>query len=448
MTYVEQVRQQVGGRLPTMTGEPLVDTLVRLVFNGLAIELVPGAETDRILVSASFQNPQLLLPAATAFLSDPDLSLLFPDTDRQVDDLRRIKATSILTWLPAGGGSMYLGIVLGSLVEQTLARMRLLDSLSEDAIDEFVRETIDLLRKFARGEKVEMYVATGLLGIDVVEPIDRGTWGIRTASGLAIEEAPSSKESRPRSVLWMKTPHRLLSIDRADLDEAEILRAFDEVSELKRSFHAELTRKISALRFAILAWAVESERSAAVSVQATSSWSFLPMSHTQPPWVHADSRPVSAVSLSASELERVAEIVEELGEVTPRLDIALNRMIRVASERRDPADALIDAVIAWENMLGSKTETTFKVCASMAWLLEPHDEERRRQVFSRVKKIYELRSGLVHGAEDPDFQNSSEKAQDALTLAIQAFCAIHLNPELVDMKSNSRCEAILMRARE
>lgn len=444
-TYIEHIREHVGGRLPNMTGDPLVDALVRLLFNGLAIDQVPGSETDRFLVSASFQDPRLLLPAANAFLADPDLSRLFPDADRQVDDQQGTTATSMLTWLPAGGGTTYLSILLGSLVEQTLARMRLLDSLSEENIEDFVQETIDLLRRFARGVEVDTYIVTGLLGVDVSGSIDRGAWGIRTAAGLAINGMLGREESRPRSVLWARTPHRLLSVDRADLDEAEMSSVFESMNELNQNFHGELTRKISTLRFAILAWALEAGRIDAVSVHTTASWSLLPIAHSQPPWVHAESRPVAPIVLSVSELERVAEIVEELGEVTPRLDIALSRIIRVASERRDPADALVDAVIAWENMLGSTTETTFKVCASLSWLLEPRDEERRRQIHSRAKKIYGLRSRLVHGAEHPDFQDSYKSAQDALALAIRAFLAIHSNPEFVDMKSGSRSEAILMR---
>lgn len=447
-TYIEHIREHVGGRLPNLTGEPLVDAMVRLLFNGLAIDQVPGSETDRFLVSASFQDPRLLLPAANAFLADPDLSRLFPDADRQVIDQQGTTVTSMLTWLPAGGGTIYLSILLGSLVEQTLARMRLLDSLSEENIEDFVRETIDLLRRFARGVEVDMYIVTGLLGVDVSGSIDRGAWGIRTAAGLAINGMLGREELRPRSVLWVKAPHRLLSAGRADLDEAEMSSVLESMNELNQNFHGALTRKISTLRFAILAWALEAGRVDAVSVHATASWSLLPIAHSQPPWVHAESRPVARIILSASELERVAEIVEELGEVTPRLDIALSRIIRVASERRDPADALVDAVIAWENMLGSTTETTFKVCASLSWLLEPRDEERRRQIHSRAKKIYGLRSRLVHGAEHPDFQDSDKSAQDALALAIRAFLAIHSNPELVDMKSGSRSEAILMRGPE
>lgn len=447
MTYLECVRQYVGGRLPSNTGDELVDSLVRLVFNGLAMELIPGAEWDRFSVSASFQDPRLCTPAAYAFLNDPDLSALFPDAEREPDERGQIAATSLLTWLPAGGGTTFLTILIGNFVEQTLARMRFVEALTEDRVEEFVRESLDQLRKFARREDVDVLVLTGLVGIQAIDSLDCGTWGIRPAPGLAIADIPPRDRPRPKSVLWTKVPHRLVSCHRADIDEKQTVSILDNLSEQSRHFHATLMRKTMALRFGVLAWAVDREKHPAVNVQATASWSLMPIMCTQPPRLDVATSHTSETVLNPCDLAAVAEIVEELGEVTPRLDVALNRMVRVASERRDPADALIDAVIAWENMLGSKSETTFKVCAALSWLIEPEDEERRRTLFAKAKKIYDIRSLLIHGSEDSGTHLVSELGQEALALAVLAFRRIHVDSSLTDMRSSSRSDAILLRAR-
>ncbi len=445
-TYLEVCRAEIGGRLPTPSGEAIVDAFVRLVFNGLAMEHVSGSEWDRFAISASFQDPALCNPAARAFLQDADLTRLFPEANHAPDEQGVVSATSLLTWLPAGGGTTFLGIVIGSFVEQTLARMRFMDDLAEENIETFVRESLDQLRMFARGEEISVLLLTGLVGIEVDAPLDRGSWGIRPSEGLAISGLPHMGEPRSRSVLWTMAPHRLLSVVRSDVSDDQINAAFSELQPRATSLQVELRRRTMSLQFGLLAWAVESGSESPINVLATSSWSLIPLSQTQPPFLLTQAGHVRSTNIDMEDLKTVADLVEEVGEVTPRLDVALSRMIRVASERRDPVDALIDAVVAWENMLGSKAETTFKVCAALAWLLEPEDEGERTALFSKAKKIYALRSDLVHGSVDADPNLAPEYAQEALTMAVWAFRRIHADTTLKELRSSSRSERLLMRS--
>jgi hypothetical protein len=362
-TYVEVCREVVGGRTPVPSNDELVDAFVRLVFVGLAMEHVDGSEWDRFSISAAFQDPALCNPAAVAFLQDGDLKRLFPEASLVPDERGLVSADSLMTWLPSGGGSTFLGIVIGCFVEQTLARMRFMNALDEDDIEAFVRESLDQLRIFARGDEVTALILTGLVGIEVAEPLDRESWGIRSSDGLAINQLPYPGALRPRSVLWTKAPHRLLSVSRSDLGEDQISATFEAFGEHATEFYAYMRRRTMSLQFGLLAWAVESGRESPVNLLATTSWSLIPLAQTQPPHVLQHAGLGHSTQLEAKELAAVSDIVDEVGDVTPRLDVALARMIRVASEQRDPVDALIDAVIAWENMLGSKSETTFKVCA-------------------------------------------------------------------------------------
>lgn len=321
-----------------------------------------------------------------------------------------------------------------------------MDALSEENIDTFVSESLDQLRKFACGEETPVLLLTGLVGIEVDAPLDREIWGIRPSAGLAINELPNTGEPRSRSVLWTKTPHRLISATRSDISEDQINAMVSEMQDYATSFQAELQRRTMALQFGLLAWAVECGDQSPTNILATSSWSLLPLSQTSPPFIFTPAGQMHSTSLDADDLNMVANIIDEVGEVTPRLYVALSRMIRVASERRDPVDALIDAVVAWENMLGSKAETTFKICASMAWLIEPDDEGRRVAFLSKAKKIYSLRSDLVHGSVHADSNLALEYGQDALRMAVQAFRRIHADSTLKELKSSSRSERLLMRS--
>jgi hypothetical protein len=102
--------------------------------------------------------------------------------------------------------------------------------------------------------------------------------------------------------------------------------------------------------------------------------------------------------LTDSEVEAWGRWYESLN--TPhvaKIDLALTRILRAIAERREPSDVLIDSVIAWENLFGTKEgEPTFRVTMCLAKLLE-QTSEARLELRARLGKIYALRSKIVHG---------------------------------------------------
>lgn len=442
LTTFETIRSHVGARLPAHTDDPLVDAFVRLAFNGLAVEHLDGAAQDRFVVSASFQDPALHCPAAEAFLQDSALKTLFPQQDDQVDSRGQRIAIGLLTWVPADGGTTDLRIVVGVVVAQTLARMRFDGRLNEESLIEYVRQTLDELQRAARGEEVPVIILSGLVGVQVDESIDKGTWGLIPASGLAIARWPDADQREPKSVFWIKSTQRLIGRIRNDAPESEVNAAFEQLQEFTKAHTAALRRDVMRLQFSIAAWAAE--RHQTVDVTATWHWSLFPMTSAQTPFVATPHAGLPDAHLSKADMEEVATTMEEIGDVTDKLDVALTRIVRVSSERRDPADALIDSVVAWENMLGSGTETTFKVSAAIAWLLEPRDKGRRVTTFHRAKKLYAIRSDLVHGATTSIPDNLSELSREALLMAISAYRIIHTLPELKDIKARRRTERLLL----
>ena len=243
-------------------------------------------------------------------------------------------------------------------------------------------------------------------------------------------------------MFWVKSTQRLIDRIRNDAPEDEINAAFNRMQELAGAHTAALRRDVMRLQFSIAAWAAERDQT--VDVTATWHWSLFPMAGAQTPFVTTPHGGRPAARLSGPDLDEIAATMDELGDVTDRLDVALTRIVRVSTERRDPADALIDAVVAWENMLGSRTETTFKVCAAMAWLLEPTDDARRFEMYGRAKKLYAARSDLVHGAVDSITGDVHELSREALGMAIRAYRRIHALPELRDIKSSTRSERLLL----
>ncbi|WP_143675182.1 HEPN domain-containing protein [Streptomyces sp. JV178] len=102
-----------------------------------------------------------------------------------------------------------------------------------------------------------------------------------------------------------------------------------------------------------------------------------------------------------------------------RIELALSRILRAVAERRDMSDVLIDSVIAWENLFGTKEgEPTFRVTMCLAKLLKDSFEDRKA-FKARLGKIYSLRSKIVHGSGNPKLDEHL-LCQQALDVAIDA----------------------------
>jgi len=102
-----------------------------------------------------------------------------------------------------------------------------------------------------------------------------------------------------------------------------------------------------------------------------------------------------------------------------KIDVALTRILRALAERREPSDVLIDSVIAWENIFGSREgEPTLRVTASLAKLLEKAPAARKA-LKTKLGDIYRLRSDVVHGNAPLDIKQYP-LCQEALDIAINA----------------------------
>jgi hypothetical protein len=99
---------------------------------------------------------------------------------------------------------------------------------------------------------------------------------------------------------------------------------------------------------------------------------------------------------------------------TPSTAVAVRRMLQSLGERRNPDDVLVDAVVVWENLFGASTETTMRICTALAWLLGTNAADRAK-LQSQYKKLYALRSNIVHGSP----KVATEKVPEASRAAVQ-----------------------------
>ncbi len=130
--------------------------------------------------------------------------------------------------------------------------------------------------------------------------------------------------------------------------------------------------------------------------------------------------------------------------ISPGASIAGSRLISAVSQRPSPIDSLVDAVVAWESLVGSKGgEITFRVTAALAKLIEA-DPMKRVAIVKQLKGIYSLRSKAVHG-EAMDMNALKDSTDAAIGFGIAALQRLYeKNPEWFALDSTRRSDRLLL----
>jgi hypothetical protein len=190
-----------------------------------------------------------------------------------------------------------------------------------------------------------------------------------------------------------------------------------------------------------LAAALAIVRSEPVVIGATWSAIFDPLAHGEAiGWRDArDYKGITPVVLSANEVSSLAEWVARIHTKRTRsIAVGIRRTLSSLRERSDPADSLVDAVVAWENLFGSRNgELTFRVSAAIARLLRD-TPEARAELLAEVTHLYRLRSGIVHG-DDIDVDVTSPASRRAREITLDMWRAIFRDePGLIAEKHRAR----------
>lgn len=455
-TLAEAIRVYSGGHVShAVDGDAVLQQLNRLAFAALAAEFIPGLDHDRFSLSAAFQDPSVVVPLCQVFLADKRLKKLFPDALHPVDVGNYNDINAIHYWSLGGGGTAWLTIMLGNIIEQTLARMRLERDLKEESLVAYLAQSLDSIRRAADGQEIEVPVIAGLKGAAPVRDFRSEHGGILPAQGLALELMPH--DIPPHSVAYINTKTRLMAVLPKDPgDDNQLRREFLKYTpEWQRAFQ-QVRRDFDLVRFWIVVWAHENERTA-IKPTLTGWWVMNPSFKTNPAVDvgargGASQQPLDMHGgaaegqvLDDSNLDGIAEIAGKFKSVPKPLSLGVTRIVRALVERDDPMDSFVDAVIAWENLVGAATETTFRVCAALATLLEPDNAERRVEMLKSLKTAYGKRSRLVHGGEEPKLEELGQLRDQAIGVAIRAMQLVLENNRLADLKNSSdRSDAILV----
>jgi hypothetical protein len=150
---------------------------------------------------------------------------------------------------------------------------------------------------------------------------------------------------------------------------------------------------------------------------------------------------------SAEELKDAEAWAEQLEESRAgTLQIAERRLVSAIAQRSEKVDSLIDAVIAWESLVGTRRDKADKIPSAMATLLKNEPYERSI-LFDRLKEIYSLRTDVVHGHAVSD-TDVSAASNDAIEAGLEAVRELHnRSGKWLTMSSNTRARKLSSEAK-
>lgn len=151
------------------------------------------------------------------------------------------------------------------------------------------------------------------------------------------------------------------------------------------------------------------------------------------------------VQLTAETLESWQEWANRIRtHRTPQTSVSIRRILRAVSERKEPEDTLIDAVIVWENLFGAAQETTLRVTMSVAWMLGG-DAKGRTRLVKELKDIYQQRSDIIHGNAKLKMEKTYPCAMRAIEISIELLRIMFRDhPKFLELKSGSERSALVL----
>jgi hypothetical protein len=424
-----QLHRAAGGEIPDdllgAAGEDRVkQALAHLAIAAYPLLLAPTEAPFHRAHLSLYQHP-LRRSLQDALQEDPVLTKLFTEDDPGLG-----RSGTAYTSLGTGGG--YQDVMFGEMLIGCAWDVATIQD-SEVELHTLVTQVmrnVDDLREAASGGTARVPQRVSFTGF-----ITEGGQSIRTPWGPLRPIRPSERDRAPGML------HGAVSGTDATGKQVSVAYAGEMVLETSAAFALrivpgkpleptepppwpspraweETRRRVECIQLAILL-ATERPIDQWATARQAWTWTGSPLSHG-PALSWADSRSMTnfmPTELSSDECDAVGTWIDVIDQHwTPRIDIAVRRLLSAANTRTDPADRLVDAVIVWESLFGtSQGEIRLRVSSAMAWLLAA-DYSEREALQSRLRKIYDDRSQIVHGGRFDD-RSVVETAGEALAHA-------------------------------
>lgn len=449
---ISEVRKMAGLDLPEIASEDPVEQLLleclRDYFPLLLMCSGPGAYKTGHLDGVP---PCRLLRAGRevldAILQDTQLRLLFPGS---ADSAKQgaSSAESYVYWQSGQAHGITPEDIPDALVSETIYLAYVKGETSFARCADILRVLLSAARSLATGAATLVPSVVGLSNIRLdrsVSCIDLGTSKIypgRVSVGFRL----INEDFFSRGALMLTSRvDRITSISASPADRGGVDEIAAKVGEVDLS-QSRLMKEIETVRLALLLASTDFP----IAPVASSGTHINPLNKNLPGSVFFESLREPAVPLIVLLTEDTAKNAPQWRSLLDQrkmdtIAIGVRRLLSAVAMRTNDVDAFIDSVLFWENLFGEAIETAFKVCGAMAWLIEATDAEARKSTFRNLKRLYGVRSSVVHGSKDITETEAEEYRKQAISFSISAMRAVVLHPTLLSHKdANKRYLLMLM----
>ncbi|WP_159074198.1 HEPN domain-containing protein [Streptomyces dioscori] len=378
------------------------------------------------------------------FMEDPSLSKLFPKNQsaEQENPAPLMESSEWVVNSGYGGTRQIIGVLTGLIYDARLRVQLAGQKLTSKSLISSLKDSLSALRSLAESQPVDVPVIIGLSGVSLsqgqeIQFTDGILRGILPTDGMLLNNVGNCG-----AVYETTYPLRVLHVFNIEPGGADWAKPFNKyrarIEESLRSFEYSLEK----VRLALLLCS-DGDDFLAPKEESRLILDPTNMGGTNQRGI-GDHTPTNT-ELPSSKFQDAVATYDVIRKKHPEsLNIAMKRILSAASSRRDSNDALIDSLIAWENMFGTRTETTFRVTASLAKVLEA-DSGKRLDLQKELNKLYGVRSAMVHGAKEPDPDAAARNRQRVISVAINGLrCLYHDRPELLSMPPEDRSKTVLL----
>lgn len=337
-----------------------------------------------------------------------------------------------------GGSRITPDSVLSDLLASAWLQILLLGLRNDETtFVKLVVQNYEELKNAMKGEKVKGYDVTGISGVSLSEGVQVSTpWGtLRSAPKVEEQNLPYLPFRRPETTCTL-------------VDEVELSVQIDLAAQPEPNFDADAEGRHpnANLLFALSCVMSVGDKPISGGPLVTWSTSFLPFSCPR-----GSSYPISPPGVpELGNFDEKVRAFETWAQViaashSEEMDFAASRLVSAIVHRADARDSLVDAVMVWENLLGARSEVSFRVSTALTKLLMPDADLAERRTFRKqLRKAYDTRSDIVHGAT-VDYEKTKEDRDLAVTVAVEALRELYRRgEEWITVNSTERTDALLL----
>jgi hypothetical protein len=451
--FVSEIRVMAGLDLPEIAAEhPVELLLLECLRDYFPLLLMCAGSGAFKTVHFDGLPPCGLLPsgrqALDEILRDPQLRRLFPGSGEPSSKDNRSRIASFVHWLSGRAHVVSLDGMPDALVWETIYLAYIQGVNTFEGCAEILRALLSVARSLATGAPTEVPAVVALANIrldQAVSHVDLGRSKIYPGRiGIAFRLINDDFLSSGALMLTSRMDRitRITALPDGGHPDEVFAGNMDEV-DLSES---HLMREIERVRLALLLSTIDFP----IAPIPSSGTHINPLMKDLSVSIFFDVPKQSAMPLIVLLTEDSARSAAHWHSVLDqgKLDtvaIGVRRLLSAVAMRTSTVDAFINTVLFWENLFGEAIETSFKVCGALAWLIHPDDENARKTTYRNLKRLYGVRSSVVHGSKDITESEAQQYCTQAIRLSISAMRAAVSHPDLLALKdSNKRYLLMLM----